>query len=150
MSFLPSSLPTNIPAPVDKSMLRVNMNCTKGLLILMALTAFSSMRLPTMIASTTLPRINAEMEQRNQELQQAYRLAREADERKTSFIQNMTHQVRTPLNIIIGFAQVIATNYPDMSETELTELFDHMKSSVKVVARIVHMLTATSVTNTST
>lgn len=97
-----------------------------------------------------LHHINAEMEQRNQELQQAYRLAREADERKTSFIQNMTHQVRTPLNIIIGFAQVIATNYPDMSETELTELFDHMKSSVKVVARIVHMLTATSVTNTST
>ena len=97
-----------------------------------------------------LHHINAEMEQRNQELQQAYRLAREADERKTSFIQNMTHQVRTPLNIIIGFAQVIASNYPDMSETELTELFDHMKSSVKVVARIVHMLTATSVTNTST
>jgi len=91
--------------------------------------------------------INAEMEQRNQELQHAYTLAREADERKTFFVQNMTHQVRTPLNIIIGFAQVIATNYPDMTESELSELLDHMKSSVKVVVRMIRMLTATSTNN---
>ena len=33
--------------------------------------------------------------------------AEEADRKKTEFIQDLTHQIRTPLNIIGGFAQVL-------------------------------------------
>jgi signal transduction histidine kinase len=44
---------------------------------------------------------------RNEELTRATRMAEEADRQKTTFIQNMSHQIRTPLNIIMGFAQIL-------------------------------------------
>jgi signal transduction histidine kinase len=46
------------------------------------------------------------------ELQKAYNKAMESEKMKTAFIQNVSHEVRTPLNIITGFAQVIAD--PDL------------------------------------
>lgn len=49
------------------------------------------------------------------ELSKAYDKALESEKMKTAFIQNVTHEVRTPLNIITGFAQVIAN--PDMAES---------------------------------
>jgi signal transduction histidine kinase len=49
------------------------------------------------------------------ELKIAYDKALESEKMKTAFIQNVTHEVRTPLNIITGFAQVIAN--PDMAES---------------------------------
>ncbi len=52
------------------------------------------------------------------ELKQAYEHALESDKTKTAFIQNVSHEVRTPLNIISGFAQVIAS--PEM-ETALED-----------------------------
>ena len=46
-------------------------------------------------------------EHRNEELMRATQLAEEADRQKTAFIQNVTHQRRTPLNIIMGFTQIL-------------------------------------------
>lgn len=51
--------------------------------------------------------MKAETEQRNEELVVAKSKAEEADRKKTEFIQDLTHQIRTPLNIIGGFAQVL-------------------------------------------
>ena len=48
------------------------------------------------------------------QLKQAYNKALESEKMKTAFIQNVTHEVRTPLNIITGFAQVLAN--PGMAE----------------------------------
>lgn len=42
------------------------------------------------------------------QLRVAYNKAMESEKMKTAFIQNVSHEVRTPLNIITGFAQVIA------------------------------------------
>lgn len=47
------------------------------------------------------------------ELRKAYNKALEAEKMKIAFIQNVSHEVRTPLNIITGFAQVIAN--PDLA-----------------------------------
>ena len=47
------------------------------------------------------------------ELKKAYAQALESDKLKTAFIQNISHEVRTPLNIISGFSQVIAD--PDLN-----------------------------------
>jgi len=48
-------------------------------------------------------------------VEKAYQKALETDKMKTAFLQNVSHEVRTPLNIINGFAQVIAD--PDLTES---------------------------------
>ena len=47
------------------------------------------------------------------QLKRAYEHALESDKLKAAFIRNMSHEVRTPLNVIAGFAQVLAD--PDLS-----------------------------------
>ncbi|MBO4718449.1 MAG: HAMP domain-containing protein [Prevotella sp.] len=92
-----------------------------------------------------IQQINAEMEQQNQALQHAYHLAREADIRKTAFVQDMAHQIRTPLNIINGFTQVLSIVSHEISEKELTDITSRMKSSSKAIKHITRMLIASSI-----
>ena len=47
-----------------------------------------------------LKRVKNETEQQNQELITAKSMAEEADRKKAAFIQDLSHQIRTPLNII--------------------------------------------------
>jgi sigma-B regulation protein RsbU (phosphoserine phosphatase) len=92
--------------------------------------------------------VNQQLEYRHQELTHAYQLKVEADERKSAFILDMAHQIRTPLNIITGFAQVLTVSYHDFSEEELTDILNRMKSAGIIIHRIVTMLAATSATDT--
>lgn len=71
-----------------------------------------------------------------QQLRQAYKKALESEKMKTAFIQNVTHEVRTPLNIITGFAQVIAN--PDMAESH--EERKHISTMMQKSTRQVTML----------
>ena len=91
-----------------------------------------------------LRQMTEETEQKNQELQMAYELAREANQRKTSFVQDMAHQIRTPLNIINGFTQVISANFQDITEEEMADITLRMKSSAKAIIHITRMLIAAS------
>ena len=70
------------------------------------------------------------------ELKKAYNKALESEKMKTAFIQNVTHEVRTPLNIITGFAQVIAN--PDMAGD--AEERKHISSMMQKSARQVTVL----------
>lgn len=56
------------------------------------------------------------------ELKAAYEHALESDKMKSAFIRNVTHEVRTPLNIISGFAQLIAEKDIKECATELKGL----------------------------
>ena len=92
-------------------------------------------------------------ENRNQELLQAMRLAEEADRNKTTFIQNVTHQIRTPLNIIMGFSQVLrddvktsTSSNSGISEEEMNNITDTMKHNARILERMVHMLFDSSAT----
>jgi len=71
-----------------------------------------------------------------QEIKIAYDKALESEKMKTAFIQNVTHEVRTPLNIITGFAQVIAN--PEMAES--AEERKHISTMMQKSTRQVTML----------
>lgn len=80
---------------------------------------------------------------RNEELERATRLAEEADRQKTAFIQNVSHQIRTPLNIIMGFAQVLSDTSGNsllLSEEEMKSITDMMDHNSKLLNRILLML----------
>ncbi len=88
--------------------------------------------------------------QRNEDLAKATRLVQEADSQKTTFIQNVTHQIRTPLNIIMGFAQILVdTNSEGLSEEEKKNVADTLDHNSKLLNRMVLMLYDSSETGLS-
>ena len=94
-----------------------------------------------------IQQVNQQLEQRNQELKHAYELKVEADERKSSFILDMAHQIRTPLNIITGFVQVLSVNYHEYPADELADIISRMRSSSITIHRIATMLAASAATD---
>lgn len=86
----------------------------------------------------------------NDELEKATRLALEAEKQKTTFIQNVTHQIRTPLNIIMGFAQILSDTKTDiLSDDEMKNITDTMDHNAKLLNRMVLMLFDSSDTGLS-
>ena len=84
--------------------------------------------------------INAEMEQRNRELAVANEKALEADRKKTAFLQDMMHQIRTPLNIICGFAQVLNDSFHELPPDEARNITQMMHDNMWKIAHITRLL----------
>ena len=72
-----------------------------------------------------------------QELIAAKQKAESSDRLKTAFINNISHEVRTPLNGIIGFADLVTK--PDISDEEKRSFISMIKSSSK---RLLDTMTA--------
>ena len=51
--------------------------------------------------------LEAQIDERTEQLQQAKQAAEAANKAKSTFLANMSHELRTPLNCILGFAQII-------------------------------------------
>ena len=85
--------------------------------------------------------ISEQTQRRNEELLHATQMVQEADRQKTAFIQNVTHQIRTPLNIIMGFTQVISdASSSSLSDEDKKSVTDTMSHNAKQLARMVQML----------
>ncbi|SHM87388.1 Signal transduction histidine kinase [Xylanibacter ruminicola] len=82
----------------------------------------------------------------NRELEHTTQLAVEAQRQKTIFIQNVTHQIRTPLNIIMGFAQILNCPTDDTSlseelgQDEIKSIASTMTHNSRLLMRMVMML----------
>lgn len=87
--------------------------------------------------------------QRNEELAQATRLVEEAEKQKSLFIQNVSHQIRTPLNIIMGFSQILSESGEELSEKEMADITNTMDHNAKLLNRLVLMLFDSSDTGLS-
>lgn len=87
---------------------------------------------------------------RNEELERATRMAKEADKQKAIFIQNVSHQIRTPLNIIMGFSQVLSdAGKEKLSDEEMKSITDTMDHNSKHLKRMLQMLFDSSDTGLS-
>jgi signal transduction histidine kinase/CheY-like chemotaxis protein len=56
-----------------------------------------------------LDRANHQLDRANAALLAAWRVADEAERFKAEFVTNVSHEMRTPLNLIIGFSQMMVT-----------------------------------------
>ena len=87
-----------------------------------------------------IQQINQEMERRNEELVRTTELAKEADRQKSLFIQNVSHQFRTPLNIIMGFSSVLRESKSGLPEEEAKGIINMMTHNAMTLDRMASML----------
>ena len=84
--------------------------------------------------------MNDETSKSNDELVRLSELAKTANHQKTLFIQHVSHQIRTPLNIIMGFAQVLKDSKSSLPEEEMKTITDMIKHNAQMLNRMVLML----------
>ncbi|NOZ60194.1 MAG: PAS domain S-box protein [Calditrichaeota bacterium] len=70
-----------------------------------------------------------------EELQNAKEKAEESEKLKTEFLQNISHEVRTPLNGILGFSNFLIE--PDLTHKERTEYLNIIRNSGNQLLRII-------------
>jgi len=88
------------------------------------------------LANKELAVKNEEKEKREAELIAAKEIAEESDELKTAFLQNISHKIRTPLNGIIGFSELL--NHEDLNKDEIKEFTSLIGQSGKRLLEIVN------------
>ena len=65
--------------------------------------------------SQTLTEMNEVLDRKNAELSAAVQNAEQANKAKSDFLSNMSHDIRTPMNAIVGITNLMA-NEPDLSD----------------------------------
>ena len=90
------------------------------------------------------------IKKQNEERSKEMKLAEEVVKQKTAFIQNVSHQIRTPLNIISGFSNMLYEDIvhrhengevgKDIKEDNKLEIADTMKYNAFHLKRMIIML----------
>ena len=78
------------------------------------------------------------------ELLAANEKVRLANEAKTRFVQNMSHEVRTPLNAIVGFSQLLALPDGSLDPAEKEEFSGHIINNSKMLTMLLDDILNTS------
>ena len=73
----------------------------------------------------TIERQREQLETKQVELEEALRMAQSANRAKTTFLSNMSHDIRTPMNAIIGFTGLAASHINDV---------EHVREYLKTIA----------------
>ncbi len=81
------------------------------------------------------------VKEKTSELEKAKIHAEQSDNLKSAFLTNISHEVRTPMNAIIGFSNLL--NYPDIDENERKQFLLHINNNtyrlLKIFENITHL-----------
>lgn len=113
---------------------------SKGNVVSRLQNSFASMQASLNQHISEIQQVNEETAKRNDELARARKLVEEAVKQKTAFVQDISHQIRTPLNIIMGFSQVLRDCGDELPDGEVKQLTGLMKRNAKSLSRMVQML----------
>ena len=106
--------------------------------------SFAKMQQSLSTSVANIQKVSEQTEQRNKELTEANQLVKESDHKKAAFIQDMSHQIRTPLNIINGFAQVMRDEFHLLPTEEIAAITTTMSENLFLLNRMINMLIAAS------
>ena len=113
---------------------------TKGNVVSRLQNSFARMQSSLNQHISEIQQVNEETAKRNDELAHAKKLVEKAIHQKTAFVQDISHQIRTPLNIVMGFSQVLRDCGDEMPPEEVKQLTGLMNRNVKLLHRMVLML----------
>jgi PAS domain S-box-containing protein len=71
---------------------------------------------------TERKRLDHELEEQNVELKRARAAAEKANLAKSDFLSSMSHELRSPLNAILGFAQLISSDTPPPTASQTASI----------------------------
>jgi PAS domain S-box-containing protein len=71
---------------------------------------------------TELKRFELTLQEKNVELESAKTVAEKANLAKSEFLSSMSHELRSPLNAILGFAQLMESDSPPPTPTQLESI----------------------------
>lgn len=81
--------------------------------------------------------VRKKLKDSERETRKAYQVAEEANEVKNLFLSNMSYNIRTPLNSVVGFSQLIATD-PQMDEEQRKEYSAIIKQNADILLNLVN------------
>lgn len=81
------------------------------------------------------------VEERTKELLLAKEKAEESDKLKSAFLNNMSHEVRTPLNAIVGFSSIIAksTHTPEKLKKYSNIISSSSKKLIEIITDVIEI-----------
>ena len=93
------------------------------------------------LAFTDITKKVEENERRERELQQAFAIAKHASQSKTNFLNNLSHDIRTPMNAIVNFTDLAASRIDDKEQvkdylSKISRSSDHLLSLINDVLDI--------------
>lgn len=77
------------------------------------------------------------LKEKERELKEARDLAFEADRQKGIFLSNMSHEVRTPLNVIVGFSEIL-TEPEELTLDEQKQFIDLINANCYLLLNLVN------------
>ena len=83
-----------------------------------------------------LETVNTELRQAKKAAEEAFQVAEEANRSKSSFLANMSHDIRTPMNAIIGITSLIRHDAGD--KAKVTEYADKIDTSSQLLLGIIN------------
>ena len=79
--------------------------------------------------------LTARLKESQQQLKQALQQAERASEAKTNFLSNMSHDIRTPMNALMGYTMMLK---PKIKDEQLLGYVEKMESSGKLLLSIIN------------
>lgn len=79
--------------------------------------------------------LNARLQESQQQLEQALQKAESASEAKTNFLSNMSHDIRTPMNALLGYTMMLK---PKIKDEQLLGYVEKMERSGKLLLSIIN------------
>jgi signal transduction histidine kinase/ABC-type amino acid transport substrate-binding protein/ActR/RegA family two-component response regulator len=85
--------------------------------------------------------LNEELEERQAQLEEAYEQAESANKAKTTFLFNMSHDIRTPMNAIIGFTDLLEKHQeqPQKRADYLKKIQDSSTVLLSIINNVLEM-----------
>ena len=105
--------------------------------------SFISMQQSLAHSVDSIRQYNDKLQLQNDELTQAYELKMETNRQKVAFIQDMYHKIRTPLNVISGFSQLLTDDHEILPAEEIEDITNRMKEAAEDISRLAHELDET-------